>query len=136
MLLVTIGNEDTQIISDTAIRRIPVSRRLFLSAIAKLVWERYAVRINVDIAVDILNTIGSAYPLPCELGMILSVSGRRVLLTSEDVRDALRTPLGVLTETLRAMSADCVVRLTGVGSVLRGIDLLITEETGLVCHIF
>ena len=136
MLLVTIGDDDTQILSDTAARCIPVSRRSFLSAVAGCVWDCHALRIHARTAAMILDTIGSAYPLSRELGMILYLSGHRVLLTSEEVRDALRAPLGVLTETLRTMHSERAMRLTGVGSALCGIDLLIAEETGLVCHIF
>ncbi len=136
MLRVTIENDETTITTDTDTQTVPVSRHTFQAAIARYVWCRYTVRIGAHTAAVILDTIGSAYPLSHELGMILYDAKHRVLLTSEEIRDVLRAPLGVLIETLRTVHAEHAVQLTGAGAALRGLDLLITEETGLVCHIF
>jgi len=133
-LRITIGEDKTTVQTVTAIYAIPLSQRRLQGAVARYVWHRYRLRIDRYIAKDILHRIGSAYPLACELGMIVCVEGHRVLITSEEIRGVLRAPLTVLTDALRALPKTEAVYLRD--TELRGLDLLITEETGLNCYIF
>jgi rod shape-determining protein MreB len=96
--------------------------------------------------------IGSAYPLAQELNM--TVKGRDLVtglprsaeITSEEVRVAIQEPLNAIVEavklTLEAtppeLAADAMDRgivLAGGGALLRGLDMLISQETGMPVHI-
>ncbi len=67
-------------------------------------------------------------------------------IRSEEIRDALQEPLSSILESVRLtlercppeLAADLVDRgivMAGGGSLLRGIDRLVAEETGLPVHI-
>ena len=103
-------------------------------------------------AEEIKIRVGSAYPLEEE--MTLDVKGRDILaglpktvtITSEEIREALSEPLSSILEAIRIalertppeLSADLIDRgliLAGGGALLRGLDKLISEETGLPVHI-
>jgi rod shape-determining protein MreB len=112
----------------------------------------YNLMIGERTAEDIKIQIGSAYPLEQELTM--EVKGRdlnaglprTVRIRSEEIREALQGPLSSILETVRLtlercppeLSADLVDRgivLAGGGALLRGIDRLISDETGLPVNI-
>lgn len=112
----------------------------------------YNLMIGERTAEDIKIKIGSAYPLPEETTM--EVKGRDLVaglpktmtITSQEVREALLEPVGTIVESVRItlercppeLSADLVERgitLAGGGALLRGLDQLISEETGLPVHV-
>ncbi|HON08260.1 MAG TPA: rod shape-determining protein [Verrucomicrobiota bacterium] len=112
----------------------------------------YNLMIGERTAEEIKIRLGSAYPLEQELTM--EVKGRdlnaglpkTVTIRSEEIRESLQGPLSSILETIRLtlercppeLSADLVDRgiiLAGGGSLLRGIDRLIADETGLPVHI-
>jgi rod shape-determining protein MreB len=112
----------------------------------------YNLMIGEPTAEEIKIKIGSAYPLEQELTM--DVKGRDLVaglpktlhVTSAEVREALQEPISSILEAIRVslercppeLSADLVDRgivLAGGGALLRGIDKLIAEETGLPVHV-
>lgn len=70
---------------------------------------------------------------------------KTLTVTSEEIREALQEPLSSILDAIRVtlercppeLAADLVDRgmvMSGGGSLLRGIDLLISEHTGLPVH--
>ena len=124
----------------------------FDEAIISHLKKSYNLMIGERTAEEIKIRIGSAYPLEEET--TLDVKGRDILaglpktitVTSEEIREALSEPLTSILEAIRIalertppeLSADLIDRgliLAGGGSLLRGLDKLISEETGLPVHI-
>ncbi len=108
----------------------------------------YNLMIGERTAEEIKIRVGSAYPLDEELSM--EVKGRDLVaglpktltITSEEVREALSEPIALIVESVRQtlertppeLSADLVDRgliLAGGGALLRNLDKLLSEETGL-----
>ncbi len=121
-------------------------------AIAAYVRRAYNLYIGDRTAEQCKVEIGSAFPLDPELEM--TVKGRDLVtglprsadLTSEEVREAIREPINEIVEavklTLEAtppeLAADCMTQgivLAGGGALIRGLDKLITKETGMPVHI-
>ena len=121
-------------------------------AIINYLKKTYNLMIGERTAEDIKMKIGSAYPLDEELTM--EVRGRDLVaglpkmisISSEEVREALAEPIAQIVEAIRItlertppeLSADLMEKgliLAGGGSLLRGLDKLISEETGLPVHI-
>jgi rod shape-determining protein MreB len=105
-----------------------------------LVGERRAETVKIQ--------IGSAAPLKEELTMEVAgrdtISGlpRKVIVTSEEIREALREPISAIidavTHTLERtepeLAADLIengVCICGGGSLLRGMDTVLSNATGL-----
>ena len=99
-------------------------------------------------AEEIKISIGSAYRLDQEL--VMEIRGRDLInglpktvkITSEEVREALSEPLQAIVEAVKAvlektppeLAADIIDRgiiLTGGGALLRGLDTLLSEITGI-----
>ena len=114
--------------------------------------KAYNLMIGERTAEDIKIRIGSAYPLEEE--MTMEVRGRdlvtglpkTVTVTSEEIREALSEPIRSIVEAARLtlektppeLAADLIDRgivLAGGGSLLRGLDKLLAEETGLPVHL-
>lgn len=108
----------------------------------------YNLMIGERTAEDIKVMIGSAYRLAEERK--LEVKGRDLVaglpktlaVTSEEIREALQEPVSAIVDAARItlekcppeLSADLVDRgivLAGGGAMLRGLDRLISEQTGL-----
>jgi len=121
-------------------------------AIIQHMKKTYNLMIGERTAEDIKIKIGSAYPLEEELTMevrgrdIVTGLPKSVSITSEEVREAMAEPITQILEVTRftlertppELSADLIevgIVLAGGGALLRGLDLLITEETGLPVHV-
>ena len=121
-------------------------------AIIQYMKRVYNLMIGERTAEEIKMSIGSAYPLGEEMSM--EVKGRdlvaglpkTITITSEEIREALQEPVSAIVEAIRItlercppeLSSDLVDRgivLAGGTSLLRGIDKLIAEQTGLPVHV-
>ena len=117
-------------------------------AIISYIKRNYNLLIGERTAEEIKIQVGSA----CEVGekKTLEIKGRdliaaipkTVIITDEEIREALAEPVSAIVETVRGalertppeLAADIVDRgivLAGGGGLLRGIDVLLKEETGL-----
>jgi rod shape-determining protein MreB len=110
--------------------------------------RKYNLFIGENTAEKVKIAIGSAFPLPEELSCDVSgrdmVSGipRNITVKDDEIRDALKPPVEEIVRSVKRalektppeLSADILdkgIYLTGGGALLKGLDKLITEETGL-----
>jgi len=109
-----------------------------------VIGERTAEEVKVE--------IGSAVPLEDELSMEVrgrdQVTGmpRTIMVTSKEVAVAISEPLNGIVATVKALleetppelASDIIDRgiiLTGGGALLRNIDRLLAEESGVPCYV-
>jgi len=117
-------------------------------AIINHLKKTYNLLIGEPRAEKVKIEIGSAVPLKEELTMEVAgrdtISGlpRQIVITSEEIREALREPLaaiidavtGALEKVEPELSADLIdngVHICGGGSLLRGMDTVLANATGL-----
>ncbi|MEB3229445.1 MAG: rod shape-determining protein [Leptolyngbyaceae bacterium] len=105
-------------------------------------------------AEDIKINIGSAYPQAYDDDSLMEVRGlhllsglpRTVTVKGPEMREAMAEPLSVIIDAVKRtlertppeLAADIVDRgimLAGGGALLRGLDTLISHETGIVVHV-
>jgi rod shape-determining protein MreB len=117
-------------------------------AIVQHIKRKYNLLIGERTAEDIKKQIGSAFPL--DEVLTVEVKGRDLVagvpktltINSDEIRDALAEPVNAIVEAVRVvlertppeLSADIVDRgivLSGGGSQLKNLDVLLREETGL-----
>ena len=129
-------------------KSIPIAGDEADEAIIQHLKRTYNMIVGERTAEQIKIQIGSAFPLKEELEM--QVKGRdqvmglpKILtITSEEIREALREPVSAIVDGVRValdrtppeLSADIVDRgvvLAGGGALLRGLDQLLSKETGL-----
>jgi rod shape-determining protein MreB len=117
-------------------------------AIINHLKKTYNLLIGEPRAEKVKIEIGSAVPLKEELTMEVAgrdtISGlpRQIVITSEEIREALREPIaaiidavaGTLEKVEPELSADLIdngVHICGGGSLLRGMDTVLANATGL-----
>lgn len=156
-MIVDIGGGTTEValISLSGIvysRSVRVAGDELDEAIMQYLKRAYNLMVGERTAEEIKIRIGSAYPQGKEASM--EVKGRdlvaglpkTVKITSQEIREAMLDPLNTIIDSVRVtlercppeLSADLVDRglvLAGGGALLRGLDKLLTEETGLPVHI-
>ena len=118
------------------------------SAITSYMKRAYNLLIGERTAEEIKIKVGSAYPLDDELTLEVkgrdSVAGlpKTIHITSQEIREALADTIASIVDAVRnalercppELSADLVDRgfvLAGGGALIRGIDRLLSERTGL-----
>src|ERR1043166_4625855 len=133
-------------------RSLRVGGDEFDETIVAYMKRAYNLMIGERTAEEIKIRVGSAYPLEQELTM--EVKGRdlsaglpkTLSIRSEEIRETLKEPLSSILESIRLtlercppeLSGDLIERgivIAGGGALLRGIDRLVAEETGLPVHI-
>ena len=131
---------------------LEVAGNAFDEAIGRYVRRRHGVIIGQVTAEDIKIQIGCVYPRPEDISM--NIKGRdaktgmprEVTLFSSEIYEVLRRParsiadevLSVLEETSPELVSDISengITLTGGGSQIWGMDMLLTERTGIPCTI-
>ena len=121
-------------------------------AIADYIKKRYNLAIGDRTAEDIKIKIGSAVPLEDDLAMqikgrdLLTGLPRTITIYSSEVTEAIAEPLHeiiqaikrVLSDTPPELAADIMdlgIVMSGGSSLLRNIDQLVYQETGVPAHI-
>lgn len=131
-----------------AAKSVRVGGDEFDSAIIQYIKKKYNLLIGERTAEDIKITIGSAYPYENEVPM--DIKGRNLVdglpkniqIHPAEIREALVDPLSAVLDAVRTtlertppeLSADIIdhgIMLTGGGALLRGLDKLIEQETGM-----
>lgn len=110
-----------------------------------IIGERTAEQIKID--------LGSAYPMDLEIqeqeirGLhIISGLPKTVVINTEEVREAISETVATIIEAIKKtleqtppeLAGDIIDRgimLAGGGALLRGLDSLIANETGIITHI-
>jgi rod shape-determining protein MreB len=148
------GTSDVAVISLGGIvvsASIRVGGDTFDEAIVRYIRKRHNLLIGERTAEEFKIEIGTAYP--SEFKRELEVKGRdlvtglprTVAITSDETYEALSEPIwdiidcvkGVLEKTPPELGADIIERgmiMTGGGSLLKGFDKLIQEQTGIPVH--
>ena len=120
-------------------------------AIVNHLKRTYNLLIGDPRAEKIKIQIGSVSPLQEELTMEIAgrdtISGlpRKIIITSEEIREALREPIasiidavtGTLERAEPELAADLIdngIHICGGGSLLRGMDRVLSNATGLTVH--
>ncbi len=112
------------------------------------------IAIGERTAEEIKIQIGSAYPTDKDSEIVMEVRGlhllsglpRNVTIKAAEIRESMSEPLSVIIEAVKRtlgrtppeIGSDIVDRgimLAGGGALLRGLDTLISHETGIVTHI-
>ena len=112
--------------------------------------RRYNLLIGERTAEAIKLEVGSAHATKDAKPLEMDIKGRDLIsgipktikISEEEIRDALSEPVNVIMDTIRAalentppeLAADIVdqgIMLAGGGSLLRGLDILIADTTGL-----
>ncbi len=133
-------------------RSVRVGGNRFDDAIATYIRKKYNLMVGERTAEEVKIAIGTALPLERELHMevrgrdLIAGLPRTVPLTSSEVMEALEQPLQqvvaavrqVLEETPPELSSDIIDKgmvMSGGGSLLRNFDRLLTQVTGVPCHV-
>ncbi|MCF6312052.1 MAG: rod shape-determining protein [Verrucomicrobiales bacterium] len=156
-MIVDIGGGTTEvaIISLSGIvysRSVRVAGDELDEAVMQYMKRAYNLMIGERTAEEIKIRMGSAYPQKKET--TVEVKGRdlvaglpkTITVTSSEIREAMMDPLNTIVDAVRVtlercppeLSADLVDRgfvLAGGGALLRGLDKLLSEETGLPVHV-
>jgi rod shape-determining protein MreB len=137
------------IVVSTSLR---VGGNKFDESIATYIRRKYNLMIGERTAEEVKIDIGTALPLERELSMevrgrdLIAGLPRTIPVTSSEVMEAIEAPLQqlvaavrmVLEQTPPELSSDIIDKgmvLTGGGSLLRNIDKLLTQVTGVPCHV-
>ena len=131
---------------------IPIGGIAFDETIARYVRRNYGVIIGETTAEEVKIQIGSVYPR--QEDPTIAIRGRdakngtprELTLTSSEIFNVLQRParmitdevLSVLEDTTPELVADIAengITLTGGGSLIWGMDMLLTERTGIRCTV-
>ncbi len=133
-------------------RSVRVAGDALDSAIVAYIKKEYNLMIGDRTGEQVKLAIGSAYPEETEHTM--EIRGRdlgtglpkNITISQEDIRGALDEPITAIVDAIKftlektppELSADIMDRgimLTGGGALIRGLDKLITRETGIPVYV-
>ncbi|HVA87360.1 MAG TPA: rod shape-determining protein [Candidatus Saccharimonadales bacterium] len=137
------------IVVSTSLR---VGGNKFDEAISTYIRKKYNLMVGERTAEEVKIQIGTALPLERELQMevrgrdLIAGLPRTIPITSSEVMEAIESPLQqlvaavrlVLEQTPPELSSDIIDKgmvMSGGGSLLRNIDKLLTQVTGVPCHV-
>jgi rod shape-determining protein MreB len=137
------------IVVSTSLR---VGGNRFDEQIASYIRKKYNLMIGERTAEEVKIAIGTALPLERELSMevrgrdLIAGLPRTIPITSSEVMEAIEGPLQqlvaavrqVLEQTPPELSSDIIDKgmvMSGGGALLRNIDKLLTQVTGVPCHV-
>ena len=122
------------------------------AAIQEHVRSSYGIAVGEKAAEEIKISIGSAFPVP--RGAVAVVTGRElssgapidIRLSEDEIRQAISAPVGKIVEAARRALAEgppelthdvlqTGMFLTGGGGLLRGLDLLLSQECEVPVHL-
>jgi rod shape-determining protein MreB len=137
------------IVVSTSVR---IGGNKFDEAIVNYVRRKYNLMIGDQTAEQLKIEIGIAIPMPER--MTMEVRGRdqvgglpkTMTINSDEVAEALSEPLGEIVKVVRSvlektppeLIGDIIDRgivLTGGGALIRNLDRLLTQETGVPCYV-
>jgi rod shape-determining protein MreB len=124
----------------------------FDESIATYIRKKYNLMVGERTAEEVKIQIGTALPLERELTMevrgrdLIAGLPRTIPITSSEVMEAIEIPLQqlvaavrtVLEQTPPELSSDIIDKgmvMSGGGSLLRNVDKLLTQVTGVPCHV-
>ncbi|MDE6182449.1 MAG: rod shape-determining protein [Eubacteriales bacterium] len=133
-------------------KSIRVAGDVFDSYIVNYIKKEYNLAIGERSAENIKVSIGCAYLGSSDTKMeirgrdLISGLPKTITISAEEIQDALNEPVfsmidaikGTLEKTPPELASDIMesgIYLTGGGALLRGLDTLISEETGMPVHI-
>lgn len=122
------------------------------ASIIAYIKKKYNLLIGERTAENIKMQVGSAYPFEDERDFEIKgrnlVDGlpKNVFVTPAEIRQSIADPISSILDAIRVtlertppeLAADIIdhgITLTGGGAMLRGLDALITQETGMPVHI-
>jgi rod shape-determining protein MreB len=137
------------IVVSTSLR---VGGNKFDEAISTYIRKKYNLMVGERTAEEVKIQIGTALPLERELQMevrgrdLIAGLPRTIPITSSEVMEAIESPLQALVAAVRLvleqtppeLSSDIIDKgmvMSGGGSLLRNIDKLLTQVTGVPCHV-
>ncbi len=156
-MLVNIGGGTTEVavLSLNAIvvrRSVRVGGSRLDSTIFNYVKRHYNLLIGEGTAEEVKIEIGSALPMDPPMSMEVrgrdQVAGlpRTITISSDEITEAIQETVGIIVKCVRdvleqtppELASDIIDRgivMTGGGSLLRHLDGLLTQETGIACYV-
>jgi rod shape-determining protein MreB len=124
----------------------------FDESIVAYVKKEYNLMIGERTAENVKISIGSTFKDDQDVNMqirgrdLISGLPKTIEISSTEVRDALKEPIGQIVDAIKStlektppeLASDIMengIMLTGGGALLRGLDKLIKQETGMPVHI-
>lgn len=149
------GTTDIAVLTMNAVAvssSLKVAGNAFDEAIARHIRRKHGIVIGETTAEDIKIQIGCVYPRNEDISMLVkgrdakTGTPRELTLLSSEIYEVLRRParqiadevLSVLEDTSPELVGDIAengITLTGGGCQIAGMDLLLTERTGITCTI-
>ncbi len=131
---------------------IRIAGDMFDDSIIRYMRKEQKLMIGERTAEDIKIKIGTAFPELRKESMevrgrdLVSGMPKTVVVTSAEIRTALAEPIGLIVDCVKnvlertppELASDIIDRgivMTGGGAMLHGLDILLTKQTNIPCHL-